>query len=342
VDNYKLSGVDVTAGYESVSLMKKHVASTKIDGVLGGLGGFAGLFTLAKFKNMQEPVLASGTDGVGTKLKIAFVMDKHDTIGIDCVAYSVNDIICTGAAPLFFLDYIACGKVFPNKIEQIVAGIARGCVMSNCALIGGETAEHPGMMPENEYDLAGTAVGIIDRKDIIDGTNIMKNDVLIGIASSGLHASGFSLVRRLVPPTKENLDTYIDNFGKTLGEEFLVPTKIYVKTILSLIEKIEIKGITNITGGGFMENVPRMLPAGLCAVVKAGSWPVLPVFDYLQNIGKMSVPEMHNVFNMGIGMVLAVSAQNCDEALAILNDLGEEAYIIGEITESADRVFMYA
>jgi len=342
VDNYKLSGVDVEAGYKSVDLIKKHVVSTRIDGVLGSLGGFAGLFSLSKFKHMQEPILASGTDGVGTKTKIAFVMDKHDTIGIDCVAYSVNDIICTGAAPLFFLDYIACGKVFPEKIEQIVSGIARGCVMSDCALIGGETAEHPGMMPEDEYDLAGTAVGIIDKKDIIDGLKIVKNDVLIGIASSGLHSSGFSLVRRLLPPTKENLNVHIDDFGKTLGEELLTPTKIYVKTILSLIESVEIKGITNITGGGFLENVPRMLPDGLCAVVKIGSWGALPVFEYLQKVGRLDNLEMHNYFNMGIGMVVAVSPQNCGKALEMLHGLGEKAFVIGEVTENHREVFVYA
>jgi len=342
VENYKLSGVDVDAGYQSIDLIKKHVASTHRDGVFTGIGGFAGLFSLAKFKHMQEPVLASGTDGVGTKLKIAFAMDKHDTVGIDCVAYSVNDIICTGAEPLYFLDYIACGKVFPEKVGQIVQGIALGCQMAGCALIGGETAEMPGFYPEDEYDLAGTAVGIIDKKDIIDGSKTVAGDVLIGIASSGLHSNGYSLVRKLLQPSKDNVGNYINEFGRTMGEELLEPTKIYVKTILTLMANAEVKGISNITGGGFLENVPRMLPKGFAAKVKMGSWDVLPVFDYLGKMGKVDSVEMHNIFNMGIGMVVAVSAQDCDKAMQTLSSLGEKAYIIGEVVENANEAFIYA
>ncbi|MDR2183432.1 MAG: phosphoribosylformylglycinamidine cyclo-ligase [Clostridiales bacterium] len=341
MDNYKLSGVDIAAGYESVDIIKHHVAKTRRDGVLAGIGGFAGLFSLAGFKHMQEPVLASGTDGVGTKLKIAFVMDKHDTVGIDCVAYSVNDIICTGAEPLYFLDYIACGKVVPEKVGKIVEGVALGCQMAGCALIGGETAEMPGFYPEDEYDLAGTAVGIIDKKDIIDGAKIVQGDVLIGIASSGLHSNGYSLVRKLLAPDAGNVGRHIAEFGRTLGEELLEPTKIYVKTILSLMENVEIKGICNITGGGFLENVPRMLPPGFCAKVKIGSWDVLPIFDYLKDIGKLDPAEMHNIFNMGVGMVIAVAARDCDKALQYLQNIGEKAYIIGEIAKNSEKDFEY-
>ena len=341
MDNYKLSGVDIAAGYESIDIIKHHVAKTKREGVIGGIGGFGGLFSLANFKHMQEPVLASGTDGVGTKLKIAFVMDKHDTVGIDCVAYSVNDIICTGAEPLYFLDYIACGKVFPERVGKIVEGVAMGCQMAGCALIGGETAEMPGFYPDDEYDLAGTAVGIIDKKDIIDGSKIVQGDVLIGIASSGLHSNGYSLVRKLLAPGADNIGKYIDEFGRTLGEELLAPTKIYVKTILSLMENVEVKGISNITGGGFLENVPRMLPEGFCAKINLGSWDVLPIFKYLENIGKLDTIEMHNIFNMGIGMVVAVSQEDCDRAIQILQKFGEMAYVIGEIAENSDKDFIY-
>ncbi|MCL2572954.1 MAG: phosphoribosylformylglycinamidine cyclo-ligase [Defluviitaleaceae bacterium] len=340
-DSYKFSGVDIAAGYESVDIIKHHVAKTMRQGVIGGIGGFGGLFSLADFKHMQEPVLASGTDGVGTKLKIAFVMDKHDTIGIDCVAYSVNDIICTGAEPLYFLDYIACGKVVPERVGKIVEGVALGCQMANCALIGGETAEMPGFYPEDEYDLAGTAVGIIDRKDIIDGSKIAQGDVLIGIGSSGLHSNGYSLVRKLLQPSKDNVGKYIDEFGCTLGEELLAPTKIYVKTILSLIENYEIKGVSNITGGGFMENVPRMLPKGFAAKIKTGSWDVLPIFKYLENIGKLDTIEMHNIFNMGVGMVVAVSRDDADDVVESLYKLGETAFIIGEVAEDSDKDFIY-
>ena len=341
MDNYKLSGVDVAAGYESIDIIARHVDSTKRDGVISGIGGFAGLFSLAKFKNMEEPILASGTDGVGTKLKIAFAMNKHDTVGIDCVAYSVNDIICTGAEPLYFLDYIACGKVFPEKIGQIVGGIAEGCRMANCALVGGETAEMPGFYPEDEYDLAGTAVGIIDKKNIIDGSKIVENDVLIGIASSGLHSNGYSLVRKILQPDCKNVVEYIDEFGRTLGEELLEPTKIYVRTILDMIQNIEVKGICNITGGGFLENIPRMMPADMTAKVKLGSWEIPPVFSYLENIGKVDHTEMHNIFNMGIGMVLAVSENDADSALKRLNELNEKGYIIGEIAKCGNGGLIY-
>ena len=341
MDNYKLSGVDVVAGYESIDIIARHVASTKRDGVISGIGGFAGLFSLAKFKDMEEPVLASGTDGVGTKLKIAFIMDKHDTVGIDCVAYSVNDIICTGAEPLYFLDYIACGKVFPEKIGQIVEGIAEGCRMANCALVGGETAEMPGFYPEDEYDLAGTAVGIIDKKNIIDGSKIVKNDVLIGIASSGLHSNGYSLVRKVLRPDCENVVQYVNEFGKTLGEELLEPTKIYVRTILDLIQNIEIKGICNITGGGFLENIPRMLPADMMAKIKLGSWEIPPIFSYLEKNGNVDHKEMHNIFNMGIGMVFAVSESNADFAVKKLNELNEKGFIIGEIAARGDGGLIY-
>lgn len=342
VNNYKLSGVDIAAGYESIDIISRHVKSTGRVGVLSGIGGFAGLFSLAKFKDMEEPVLASGTDGVGTKLKIAFAMDKHDTVGIDCVAYSVNDIICTGAEPLFFLDYIACGKVFPDKIGQIVQGVAEGCKMAGCALIGGETAEMPGFYPEDEYDLAGMAVGVIDRKNIIDGSKIVKGDAIIGIASSGLHSNGYSLVRKLLQPGKENVNTYIADFGRTLGEELLEPTKIYVKTILELMKDVEVKGISNITGGGFLENVPRMLPGGVAAKIRPSSWPVPPVFAYMQKIGNLESVEMHNVFNMGIGMAISVAQQDVDKTLACLNSLGEAAYVIGEIEENPDGGLIYA
>ena len=341
-DSYKHSGVDIEAGYESINIIARHVASTKREGVFSGIGGFAGLFSLAKFKDMEEPVLASGTDGVGTKLKIAFAMDKHDTVGIDCVAYSVNDIICTGAEPLYFLDYIACGKVIPEKVGQIVQGVAEGCKMANCALVGGETAEMPGFYPDDEYDLAGMAVGIIDRKNIIDGSKIVQNDVIIGIGSSGLHSNGYSLVRKLLSPSVENVGKYVEEFGRTLGEELLEPTRIYVKAILKLIETVEVKGISNITGGGFLENIPRMLPKHVQAIINTGSWPVHPIFNYLGKIGKIDNAEMHNIFNMGIGMALAVSATEADKTLACLRDLGESAYVIGDIAANADGGLVYA
>jgi len=343
MNNYKLSGVDVEAGYQAVDIIAKHVKTTKRIGSLSGIGGFAGLFSLAQFKHMDEPVLASGTDGVGTKLKIAFAMDKHDTVGIDCVAYSVNDIICTGAEPLYFLDYIAAGKVVPQRVGEIVKGIAEGCVQANCALVGGETAEMPGFYPDDEYDLAGTAVGIIDKKNIIDGSKIVQSDVIIGIASSGLHSNGYSLVRKLLDPTRDNVGKHVAEFGRTLGEELLEPTKIYVKTILGLINAIEVKGICNITGGGFLENIPRMLPeSAVQARLRVGSWPILPVFSYLQGIGNVGSVEMHNIFNMGIGMAIVVSEANVDQTLQKLHALGESAFVIGDIVNNADGGMIYA
>ena len=346
MNNYKLSGVDVEAGYQAVDLIAHHVKSTHRNGCISGIGGFAGLFSLARYKDMEEPILASGTDGVGTKLKIAFAMDKHDTVGIDCVAYSVNDIICTGAEPLYFLDYIAVGKVNPQKVGEIVKGIAEGCVQANCALVGGETAEMPGFYPDDEYDLAGTAVGIIDKKNIIDGSKILDSDVIIGIASSGLHSNGFSLVRKLLNPSRENVGKYVAEFGRSLGEELLEPTKIYVKTILGLIKDVEIKGICNITGGGFLENIPRMLPSGnansLQVRLRVGSWSIPPVFSYLQGIGSVSSVEMHNIFNMGIGMAVAVAEADVDRTLQKLNTLGENAFVIGDIVRSADGGMIYA
>ena len=342
MENYKASGVDIEAGYQAVDLIKKHVATTMRQGVMSSVGGFAGLFSLAQFKDMEEPVLASGTDGVGTKLKIAFVMDKHDTIGIDCVAYSVNDIICTGAQPLFFLDYIACDKVRPEKIGQIVAGVAEGCRMADCALVGGETAEMPGFYQENEYDLAGMAVGIVDRKNIVDGQNIKAGDVLVGIGSSGLHSNGYSLVRKIVRPNSENVGRYITEFGKTMGEELLMPTKIYANTIKELTTSLEIKGISNITGGGFMENIPRMLHGGLQARVNTGSWEIPPIFSYLEREGRIDVREMHDIFNMGVGMTVCVSPDKVDATIAKLKELGETGFVIGDVVANADGGLIYA
>jgi len=341
LDNYKLAGVDVVAGYEAVDFIKKHVATTFRPGVTSSLGGFAGLFSLGQFKHMEEPILASGTDGVGTKLKIAFVMDKHDTIGIDCVAYSVNDIICTGAEPLYFLDYIACGKVYPEKINQIVAGVAEGCRQANCALIGGETAEMPGFYADDEYDLAGMAVGIIDKKDIIDGQKTTAGDVLIGIASSGLHSNGYSLVRKIVQPNSENVGRYIAEFGKTLGEELLIPTKMYAAMVKGIMADAEIKGISNITGGGFLENVPRMLHGGLQARVNLDSWDVLPIFSYLEREGRIEKTEMHNIFNMGIGMVVCVAASEVDKVMASLKAMGEVGFVIGDVVANPDGGLIY-
>jgi len=342
LDNYKLSGVDVKAGYDAVDLIKGHVARTKRSGVLSSLGGFAGLFSLKDFKHMEEPVLASGTDGVGTKLKIAFVMDKHDTIGIDCVAYSVNDIICTGAEPLYFLDYIACDKVRPEKIGQIVSGIAEGCIQAECALVGGETAEMPGFYQDGEYDLAGMAVGVIDKKDIVDGSKIIAGDVMIGIASSDLHSNGYSLVRKIIRPTSENVGRHITEFGRTLGEELIEPTKIYAKTIKHLVANHEVKGISNITGGGFLENIPRMYAENLGARVDTNSWEIPPIFQYLEREGRIDKTEMFNIFNMGIGMVVCVAKDQVDTTLAALKSLGEFACVIGEITDGSGGNFQYA
>lgn len=330
--NYKEAGVDVEAGYKAVSLMKSHIRKTMRPEVLTDIGGFGGLFSLEDMR-YEKPVLVSGTDGVGTKLKLAFAMDKHDTVGIDCVAMCVNDIVCSGAQPLFFLDYIAQGKLVPEKVEQIVKGIAEGCVMAGCSLIGGETAEMPGFYPEDEYDLAGFAVGIADRDKLIDGKKIKNGDILIGFASVGIHSNGYSLVRKIFDINSSSLNEFKTDLGRTLGEELLTPTRVYVKTILSLLQKYAIKGIANITGGGFIENIPRMLPDGLKAVIHKGTWPVLPVFDLIQKTGDIKERDMYNTFNMGLGMVLAVSAEIAPFVVAEANNLGEKAYIVGEVVK---------
>ena len=331
--DYKKAGVDIEAGYKSVELMKEHVKKTMRPEVLGGLGGFAGAFDLSGIKNMEEPVLLSGTDGCGTKVKLAFVMDKHDTIGIDAVAMCVNDIACSGGEPLFFLDYIACGKNYPEKIASIVSGVAEGCLQSECALVGGETAEHPGLMPENDYDLAGFAVGVVDKKDIIDGSTIKSGDTLIGIASSGIHSNGYSLVRKIFEPNKENLSKYEDSLGCTLGEALLTPTKIYVKPVLELLKQVNVKGLSHVTGGGFIENIPRMMPEGLKVNIDEGTWDILPIFSLLEKMGNVERMSMYNTFNMGIGMVAAVAPEDADKAIEVLAGLGEKAYKIGYVTK---------
>lgn len=328
--DYKKAGVDIEAGYKSVELMKKHVKETLRPEVMGGLGGFSGAFSMANFKGMENPVLLSGTDGVGTKIKLAFLMDKHDTVGIDCVAMCVNDVACAGGEPLFFLDYIACGKNYPEKIAEIVKGVAEGCKQAGCALIGGETAEHPGLMPEDEYDLAGFAVGVADAKDIIDGSKIKAGDALVGIASSGVHSNGFSLVRKVFEMTKESLDTYYDELGKTLGEALIVPTRIYVKALKSVKDAgVVIKGCSHVTGGGFYENIPRMLPDGIRAEVKKDSYEVPAIFKLLQKTGDIAEEMMYNTYNMGLGMVLAVDAADAEKTIAALKAAGEEAYLVG-------------
>lgn len=328
--DYKKAGVDIEAGYKSVELMKEHVKRTMREEVLGGLGGFSGAFSLAKIKEMEEPVLLSGTDGCGTKVKLAFLMDKHDTIGIDAVAMCVNDIACAGGEPLFFLDYIACGKNYPEKIATIVSGVAEGCVQSECALIGGETAEHPGLMPEDEYDIAGFAVGVVDKKDMITGETIKDGDTLIGIASSGVHSNGFSLVRKVFTMDKETLGTYHEELGKTLGEALLAPTRIYVKALKSVkAAGVKIKGCSHITGGGFYENIPRMLPDGIKAVVKKDSYEVPAIFGMLAKEGDIAEQMMYNTFNMGVGMVLAVDPADADKTLAALKEAGETAFVLG-------------
>ena len=337
--DYKKAGVDIEAGYRSVELMKEHVKRTMREEVLGGLGGFSGAFSLAKIKEMEEPVLLSGTDGCGTKVKLAFLLDKHDTIGIDAVAMCVNDIACAGGEPLFFLDYIACGKNYPEKIAAIVGGVAEGCVQSDCALIGGETAEHPGLMPEDEYDLAGFAVGVVDKKDLITGASIKAGDALIGIASTGVHSNGFSLVRTVFPMEREVLDTYHDALGKTLGEALLAPTRIYVKALRSVKEAgVRIKGCSHITGGGFYENIPRMLPDGVKAVVKKDSYKIPEIFRMLAKEGSIEEQMMYNTFNMGIGMVLAVDPADVDATLAALAKTGDQAWLIGEVTDGEKGV----
>ena len=337
--DYKKAGVDIEAGYRSVELMKEHVKRTMREEVLGGLGGFSGAFSLAKIKEMEEPVLLSGTDGCGTKVKLAFLLDKHDTIGIDAVAMCVNDIACAGGEPLFFLDYIACGKNYPEKIAAIVSGVAEGCVQSDCALIGGETAEHPGLMPEDEYDLAGFAVGVVDKKDLITGASIKAGDALIGIASTGVHSNGFSLVRKVFPMEREVLDTYHDALGKTLGEALRAPTRIYVKALRSVKEAgVRIKGCSHITGGGFYENIPRMLPDGVKAVVKKDSYKIPEIFRMLAKEGSIEEQMMYNTFNMGIGMVLAVDPADVDATLAALAKTGDQAWLIGEVTDGEKGV----
>ena len=330
--DYKKAGVDIEAGYKSVELMKEHVKKTMRPEVMGGLGGFAGAFSLAGIKEMENPVLLSGTDGCGTKVKLAIVMDKHDTIGIDAVAMCVNDVACSGGEPLFFLDYIACGKNYPEKIATIVKGVAEGCLQSGAALVGGETAEHPGMMPEEDYDLAGFAVGVVDAKDIITGETICAGDTLIGIASSGVHSNGFSLVRKVFDITKEGLSAYYDELGTTLGEALLAPTKIYVKTMKFIKEAgVTVKGCSHITGGGFQENIPRMLPEGAHAVIKKDSYPVLPIFKLLQEKGGIAEDMMYNTYNMGLGMVLAIDPADVDKTMEAIKAAGETPYIVGRI-----------
>ena len=329
-ESYKAAGVDVTAGYKAVELMKAHVARTMTAGVMGGIGGFGGAFEL-DLTGITKPVLVSGTDGVGTKLKLAFLMDKHDTVGIDCVAMCVNDVACSGAQPLFFLDYIACGKNFPEKIAAIVSGVAEGCVQSGCALIGGETAEMPGFYPEDEYDLAGFSVGMADYDSIVDSKNVQAGDALIGVASSGVHSNGFSLVRKVFDVNEKTLAVHYDELGATLGETLLTPTKIYVKPLLALMKQVKVHGISHITGGGYYENIPRMLPEGLTAVIEKRNVPVLPVFQLLQKVGGIPERDMFNTFNMGTGLVLAVAPEQADEAVRLLNAHGEKAMMLGEV-----------
>ena len=332
--DYKNAGVDIEAGYRAVELMKKHVKETMRPEVLGGLGGFSGAFSLDRFMTMKHPTLVSGTDGVGTKLKIAFLLDKHDTIGIDCVAMCVNDIACAGGEPLFFLDYVACGKNYPEKIATIVKGVANGCKQAGCALIGGETAEMPGFYPVDEYDLAGFAVGIVDRDEIVDGSSVKAGDTVIGIASSGIHSNGYSLVRKVFDMRSASLERYNDSLGCTLGEALLVPTKIYVRALRALKEAgVTVKACSHITGGGFYENIPRMLPDGKHAVIRKNSYEVPAIFDLLAKTGNIEEKMMYNTYNMGIGMMLAVDSAKADEAVRILQAAGESAYIVGEIID---------
>ncbi len=340
--SYAAAGVDITAGYKAVELMKKHVARTRNEGCLDDVGGFGGCFGLP-MGGMEEPVLVSGTDGCGTKVKLAILMDKHDTIGIDCVAMCVNDIICTGAKPLFFLDYIACGKNVPEKIAEIVSGVAEGCVQSGAALIGGETAEHPGMMPVEDYDLAGFAVGIVDKKKIIDNTRMAPGDVVIALPSSGIHSNGFSLIRKVFRIDENPAELYVpceDLGGKTIAETLLTPTKIYVKPVLALLEQVDVKGISHITGGGFYENIPRSIPDGLCARIEKGAVKVLPIFDLIARTGNIPERDMYNTYNMGVGMSVVVPAAQKDTALQILKDNGVDAYVIGSIVENEEKVIL--
>ena len=337
--DYKKSGVDIEAGYKSVELMKEHVKKTMRPVFLGGLGGFAGAFDLKRIKEMEEPVLLSGTDGCGTKVKLAFVLDKHDTIGIDAVAMCVNDIACAGGEPLFFLDYIACGKNYPEKIATIVSGVAEGCRQSEAALVGGETAEHPGLMPEDEYDLAGFAVGVVDKKDLITGENIKAGDKLVGIASSGVHSNGFSLVRQIFDMSRESLDTYYEELGKTLGEALIEPTRIYVKGLKAVKQAgVTIKGCSHITGGGFYENIPRMLPEGTGVKIDKNSYEVPAIFKLMAEKGNVEEHMMYNTYNMGIGMVLAVDASDTDKVIEALKTTGDKAYVIGEVISGNGNV----
>ena len=337
--DYKNAGVDIEAGYESVELMKKYVKETMRPEVLGGLGGFSGAFSMEAVKGMEEPVLLSGTDGCGTKVKLAFLLDKHDTIGIDCVAMCVNDVACAGGEPLFFLDYIACGKNYPEKIATIVSGVAEGCKQSGCALIGGETAEHPGLMPEDEYDLAGFTVCVVDKKDIITGEDLKAGDVLIGMASTGVHSNGFSLVRKIFKMDKETLNTYHEELGKTLGEALLAPTRIYVKALKNVKEAgVRVKACSHITGGGFYENVPRMLPEGKHAVIKKDSYEVPAIFKMMEREGNVEEHMMYNTYNMGIGMIVAVDPADVEKTMEAMRAAGDTPYVIGEIKDGEKGV----
>ena len=339
-DSYKEAGVDITAGYKAVELMKKHIAKTITDGANSDIGGFGGLFEL-DVEGMKKPVLVSGTDGVGTKLKMAFLMDKHDTVGIDCVAMCVNDIICCGAKPLFFLDYIACGKNYPEKIEQIVKGVCDGCVQSGAALIGGETAEMPGFYPVDEYDLAGFSVGVVDKEKVIDNKKMKAGDVIIALPSSGVHSNGFSLVRKVFDVENSDIKSPVEELGgKSIGEALLTPTKIYVKPVLALLESVEVKGISHITGGGFYENIPRSIPDGLGAQIEKSSVRVLPIFDLIAKTGNIDERDMFNTFNMGVGMSITVSDEDAQKAIDILQANGEDAYVIGKIIESSEKIII--
>ena len=342
-ESYAAAGVDITAGYKAVELMKKHVARTRNEGSLDDVGGFGGCYDLGCAMGMEHPVLVSGTDGCGTKVKLAILMDKHDTIGIDAVAMCVNDIVCVGAKPLFFLDYIACGKNIPEKIAEIVSGVAEGCVQSGCALIGGETAEHPGLMPVEDYDLAGFSVGIVDKPKMIDNSKMSVGDVVIALPSTGIHSNGFSLCRKVFDIDNNNPELYVEREelgGKSIAEALLVPTRIYVKSVLALLEKIDVKGISHITGGGFYENIPRAIPDGLCAKIDKSAVKVLPIFDVIAKWGNVPERDMFNTYNMGVGMSVVVPAEQVEEALEILKANGEDAYVIGEIIEAEDKIIL--
>ena len=339
-ESYAAAGVDITAGYKAVELMKKHINRTKNEGCLDDVGGFGGCFGL-NLAGIREPVLVAGTDGVGTKIKLAMLLDKHDTIGIDCVAMCANDIICCGAKPLFFLDYIACGKNIPEKIADIVGGVAEGCVQSGCALIGGETAEHPGLMPEDDYDLAGYCTGIVDKSKIIDNNTMAAGDVVIALASSGVHSNGFSLVRKVFDVENADITSPVAELGgKSIGETLLTPTRLYVKSVLALIDEVKVKGISHITGGGFYENIPRSIPDGLGAKIDKSAVKVLPIFDLIMKTGNISERDMFNTFNMGVGMSIVVPKEDVEKSLEILKANGEDAYVIGEIIESEDKIIL--